>query len=185
MNLTSPVMASRPRYRRRNSYRLKGYDYSQPGAYFVTANCINKEHLFGTVINHRMILSEFGKIAKDQWILTPTIRPNVELGEFVVMPDHIHGIIIITERFADLNGVRGNTHPLSSVSSKLISTSQTLGAIMRGYMGAVTSKINLIRGAPDAKVWQRNFHDHIIRNYSSFKSISKYILRNPLKWKGE
>jgi REP element-mobilizing transposase RayT len=191
-------MAIRPRYRRRNSYRLQGYDYSQPGAYFVTANCINREHLFGKIVKKKMILSEYGQIAENHWLRTPAIRQNIELGEFIIMPDHLHGIIIIMEKMIS-NKAMENSDPRDSLSlswggcntpqlndnesHRLISTSQTLGAIMRGYMGAVTSEINKLRETPGAKVWQRNFYDHIIRDLPSFKSISRYIIRNPSQWK--
>lgn len=87
-----------PNIHHRRSIRLKGYDYSSEGLYFITICCHNKVCLFGHVVNGAMVLNEYGQVAFNEWIKTPEIRPNVELGEFIVMPNHIHGIIRITRR---------------------------------------------------------------------------------------
>jgi len=82
-----------PQIHHRRSIRLKGYDYSQAGWYFVTICCHGRACLFGDVINNKMVLNEYGQIANNEWMKTPDIRPNVELGEFIIMPNHVHGII--------------------------------------------------------------------------------------------
>jgi len=87
----------------RRSIRLKGYDYSQAGLYFITICCQNRFHRFGKVVDGKMILNEYGLIAHNAWLKTPELRPNVELGEFIIMPDHMHGII-------RLLGTRGELH---------------------------------------------------------------------------
>lgn len=95
-------MTDKPKYNpnihHRRSIRLKGYDYSSEGLYFITICCHNKVCLFGHVVNGAMVLNEYGQVAFNEWMKTPEIRPNVELGEFIVMPNHIHGIIRITRR---------------------------------------------------------------------------------------
>ena len=159
------------RFHHRRSMRLKGHHYAKAGKYFVTLNCRNREHIFGEIKNGKMYLNDFGLIALNEWKRTAIIRQHVELGEFVIMPDHIHGIIIFTK---DLN----------FISQSFLSPSQTLGAIIRGYMGTVTSQINKMRNTPDEKIWQRNYYDHIIRNKWSFHRISNYIRSNPKKWLG-
>ncbi|MEP6646678.1 MAG: transposase [Saprospiraceae bacterium] len=168
-------MKYNPRFHHRRSMRLRGYNYAKAGSYFVTAVCKNRQPIFGEIQSGKMILSEFGQIAFDNWYQTPLIRPNVELGEFVVMPDHIHGIINIKEN-------RGlQKLPANPVFK---SPSQTLGAILRGFMASVTSKINSKRNSHGEKVWQRNYNDKVIRNKWSYFMISKYIRHNPKKWKG-
>ncbi|MGB4846347.1 MAG: hypothetical protein WBP41_00415 [Saprospiraceae bacterium] len=129
-----------------------------------------------------MILNPLGQIVYKQWHRTEAIRPNTTLGAFVIMPDHIHGIIIINEKIEP----SAKTLHLSEQDGnpkKLISTSQTIGAIMRGFMGAVTSEINKFRGTPGDKIWQVNYWDRIIRTEKAFHKISAYILNNPKKWK--
>lgn len=152
----------------RQSTRLRGYDYSKKGKYFVTLNCYDKRiHLFGKVKNGKMFLNKYGEIVAKEWANTPIIRSNISLGASVVMPNHIHGILIIDYQI--------------SLTKTMISPTHSLGAIIRGYKGAVTKQINLERGYK-GPVWQRNYHDHIIRNKQSFDRISSYVKFNPLNW---
>lgn len=180
----------------RRSIRLQGYDYSQAGLYFITICCEDRICRFGQVENGTMILNKYGQIAYNEWMKTPEIRPNVKLHEFVVMPNHIHGII----QLLDIG--RGELHSpddneLHSPDDKLHSPddnrgvcktplrgpSQTIGAIVRGYKSSVTKQINLLRAFDTPiKLWQRNYHDHIIRNEQSYQRISEYIKNNPAKW---
>lgn len=173
-------MKYNPRIHHKRSTRLRGYDYSQPGAYFITANCCSRFPIFGKIIGGQMMLNEFGIIAQTEWLRTPTIRPNIALGPYVIMPDHIHGILIIDYAFY------GKINLLEALNvAPFLSPSQTIGAIMRGYMGTVTSQINKLRNTPNENVWQTRFHDHIIRSEKAIQRITKYIQNNPLYWKEE
>jgi len=183
-------MKYKSRFHHRRSTRLKGYNYSRAGSYFVTLNCHNKIELFGEIKEGQMILNEFGVIAYQEWVHTPGIRPNINLGSFMIMPDHLHGIIIIREDVSgwvdkETDDLEVLLSPPSSNSSRqsFLSPSQTLGAIVRGYMGTVTSQINKIRNTPYDKVWQRNYNDHIIRNKWDFHRITNYIIRNPKNYR--
>jgi len=206
-------MKYNPLIHHRRSMRLKGYNYAQKGSYFITINCKNRIPLLGEIIDRKMVLSDFGHIAFKEWLRTPEVRPNTELGAFVIMPDHIHGIIIIREDVSgwiypaelhDLNDFsdRGVLHPPRSADKdqggcntprslsdssrqSFLSPSQTLGAILRGYMGTVTSQINKLRNMPGEKIWQRNYHDHIIRNKWDYHRISRYMINNPLHWEND
>ena len=183
----------RPQLPQRKSTRLKGYDYSQAGLYFITICCENRVCHFGQIKNGKMILNEFGQIAHDEWLNTIAIRKNVELYEFIIMPNHMHGIIVLN------GGGRGELHsPENEIKDKfdspenknigiagecnspLRSPSDTVGAIVRGFKSAVTKQIRLI--GFDNKLWQRNYHDHIIRNEQSYQNIANYIINNPAKW---
>lgn len=174
----------------RQSIRLKGYDYSRPGFYFITICTQNSTHIFGDVVDAKMVLNEFGKIAWNEWFNTECIRDNVLLDAFVVMPNHIHGIIEIFDVYNQSVGVFRDT-PLRDRTindnaiyhAKFESPSNNLGAIVRGYKSAVTKRINQISQTPGTKIWQRNYYDHIIRNEQSLHQIREYIKYNPKNWK--
>jgi REP element-mobilizing transposase RayT len=168
-----------PAIHHRRSIRLPEYDYSREGAYFITLCVHNREWLFGEIVDGEMRLNEYGEIMRDVWLETSTIRPNVELSEWVVMPNHFHAIVIITRR-----GVLqyAPTDIPTSIHPKLQSPSQTIGAIVRGFKSAVTKRINEIRATPGMPVWQRNYWEHVIRNEKSFHDIAAYIINNPSKW---
>ena len=162
---------------RRKQLRLKHYNYSDPGMYFVTICVHNRECLFGDIVDGEMRLNEFGQIVCDEWLKTSDIRPNVELDYFIVMPNHFHGIVRI---MSDRRGVL--QYAPTSEKRAFHSPSQTIGAIVRGFKSATTKYINQLRGAPGVPVWQRNYYEHVIRNENELFETRKYIQDNPLKW---
>lgn len=177
----------------RKSVRLKEYDYAQSGLYFVTVCTFNKECLFGKIKNGAMVINNYGEIVRDEWVETKNIRDDIKLHQFVIMPNHIHGIIEITQHTITPQICRGVSHtpvmehvPNESngahSNTPLRSPSRTVGAIIRGVKSAATKRINKIRQTPGAKLWQRNYYDHIIRNEKSYLEISEYIINNPLRW---
>jgi REP element-mobilizing transposase RayT len=195
-------MKYNPLKHNRRSIRLKGYDYSQAGAYFVTICTHGMQHLFGEIINGEMYFNEIGQIAYNEWLKTPEIRPYVSLDVFVIMPNHMHGIIVLNDDHIPRTGVlhTPQSHiPLSNISEKdvcdtpasnqgvfdtpLRSPSHNIGAIVRGYKSAVTKQINLLNET--GTIWQRNYHEHIIRNEKSYLLISNYIIDNPTKWQND
>jgi putative transposase len=190
-----------PNKHHRRSIRLAGYDYSQAGLYFITICCEDKICRFGHVDNGTMVLNEYGQIAYDEWMKTPEIRPNVILHEFVVMPNHIHGIIQLLDiRRGELHSPNNNElhsrdnnlgvykTPLRDdnwgvCKTPLRGPSQTIGAIVRGYKSSVTKQINLLcTSDTPIKLWQRNYHDHIIIDEKAYINISNYIINNPKQW---
>ncbi len=124
-----------PNIHHRRSIRLKGYDYAQAGIYFLTLCAQNQVHLFGKIHNGKMELNTFGKIAQQEWIKTIEIRKNIALAEFIIMPNHIHGII-------EIKYSKGNTENIG----KFKSPTQTIGAIIRGYKGSTTKRIKILIG---------------------------------------
>jgi len=176
----------------RCSIRLKEYDYSQSGLYFVTICTHNRQLLFGTIRENEMILNRYGKIAHDCWLSTEQIRPNIILGNFIVMPNHIHVVFAIDDRRGVLHTpvidnilhVSETNMPSAGVcNTPLQSPSQTVGAIVRGYKSAVTKHICQL-GFTEP-VWQRNYYEHIIRNEIAFDRISQYIIENPARWQND
>ncbi len=168
----------------RRSIRIKGYNYASSGAYFITI-CTNKhEQLFGEIVNGKMELNECGKIVQSEWIKTGILRSNIEIDAFIIMPNHIHGIIFIHDDSGVMHHGHGHRDPTYRAQTEQFGkpTSNTIPTIIRGYKSAVTSRINKINNTPRVKVWQRNYWEHIIRNDQSMNHLQEYIQNNPIKW---
>ncbi|MBL8097594.1 MAG: hypothetical protein JNK81_00320 [Anaerolineales bacterium] len=183
-----------PQKHHRKSIRLKGYDYSSEGAYYVTIVVHGRECLFGEIVNGEMILNEYGKIVQKWWDEIPIHFSNVELGAFVIMPNHIHGIIfIISERRGEVISPRDNpnhnnqntnvdeTEKLGAETAPL--RKPTLGQIIAYFKYQSTKEMNKIE-TKDAitKFWQRNYYEHIIRDEKDLQSKTDYININPSLW---
>ncbi len=166
--------------KQRKSNRLPEYDYSAPGAYFVTICCRNRESIFGEIQDGRVILGPIGHVAQASWRVIARHYPFVRTDAFVVMPNHVHGILWILPQStegADSVGAYDHT-PLQGGS--FVSPSRNLGAIVRGYKGAVTGWAR--RHTSVFEVWQRNYHDRIVRNECELLLLREYIVRNPENW---
>jgi REP element-mobilizing transposase RayT len=169
-------MPYNPDVHHRRSIRLKEYDYTQNGAYFVTIVTYQRKPLFGEIVDGVMKLNEWGEIARREWFKTAELRPYVELyeDEFVVMPNHTHGII--------WNDGALQRNARTGADEKSHVDAGSLGAIVRAYKSAVTYAINAARQTRGMVVWHRNYHEHIIRDDADLKRIRDYIANNPLKW---
>nr|WP_235269774.1 transposase [Geoalkalibacter subterraneus] len=163
-----------PPRRNRRSIRLQGYDYSQAGAYFVTVCTQNRECLFGDIVNGEMRLNEAGNIARQCWDDIPIHFPHVDLDEFVIMPNHIHGIVVITG-----NVGAKNFSPLPQ-TTRPCGTSKTIGSIVRGFKIGVTKWMR--NNTSIYAVWQRNYWEHIVRNEPELNRIREYIHNNTAQW---
>jgi REP element-mobilizing transposase RayT len=162
-------MTYNPKIHNRQSIRLKGYDYSSSGLYFITMCVQNRAHLFGKIENREMVLNDAGKMIQTEWINLKTRFPNIELHEFVVMPDHFHGILEIVG--APNVGATTRGAP-------------TLGDMIMAFKSITT--VEYIKGVKnlewpsfEKRLWQRNYYEHIIRDELAYFSISKYIMNNP------
>lgn len=159
-----------PERHHRRSIRLQGYDYTRAGAYFVTICTQNREHLFGEVVTGEMRLNEMGRIVAETWRWLATQYDYVELDEWIVMPNHLHGIIVITDN------CRGGSRTAPTVKRKPI------GRLIGAFKTVSTKRINEHRGTPGFPIWQRNYYEHIIRNEDDLEAIRRYIACNPLRW---
>jgi putative transposase len=160
----------------RRSIRLKGYDYSQAGAYYVTIVARNHVCLFGQVFNAEMRLNDAGQMIQSQWGALPRRFPNVELDEYVVMPNHMHGIILIGD------GADGGVGAIHESPLRIQRRKMLLPKII-GYFKMNTAKhINGMRDTQGAPVWQRNYYEHIVRNEQDLARIREYIVNNPARW---
>ncbi|MDR2953798.1 MAG: transposase [Prevotella sp.] len=174
----------------RRSIRLNGYNYSQEGLYFVTICAKDKLCLFGSVINDEMVLNDTGKIAYDCWIEIPRHYQNVVLHEFVIMPNHIHGILEIVmpssvgveyfrpdseDKHSMNNSEDIRVENIRPLQQRPNCKSGAIGAIIRGFKIGITKQIGY-------SIWQRNYYEHIIRNDESHRNITEYIYENPKNW---
>ena len=178
-------MPEQPRPQRK-SPRLQGYDYSQEGAYFVTICTYQRIHLFGDVVNGEMQFSDLGQIAHRLWATISDHRSNVVLDGYVVMPNHMHGIIFINSQQSSSQITVGMRRASSDVPlpQKLDNgaRSRTLGTIIGAYKSVVTRTINRQMGLRSPMIWQNSFHDHIIRNEQALNHIREYVYTNPSRW---
>jgi putative transposase len=169
-------MSYNPLIHHRKSIRLKEYNYSQPGEYFVTMCTHDKKCVFGKVMEENTLLSPIGEIAKKCWEEIPEHYPCVILDEYAIMPNHVHGIIIITEGRDLINQIptTENNFPLMK------NPKETLGKIIR-YYKARSAKLIHNSGYVDFQ-WQSSFYDRIVRSDKELNKIRDYITDNPLKW---
>jgi len=167
----------------RQSIRLQGYDYSQAGAYFLTICMKNRQCLFGDVVDVEMRLNDAGGIAQQCWNEIPIHFPHVELDEFVIMPNHVHGIVVI----ADAAVGAKNFSPLQTTPQRTTQrpcgTSKTIGSIVRGFKIGVTKWMHQSTNFHD--IWQRNYWEHIVRDETEMNRIRQYIHNNPAQWKSD
>ena len=182
----------------RSTTRLREFDYASSGAYFVTVCAAQKAHLFGAVSSGEVQHSDVGEVILEEWERTGQLRSDVTLDAFVVMPNHIHGIIWIerptvgAQRAAPL---RHDDVILRNIQRELAISKQrqtasaffgvrpkSLGAIVRAFKSAVTKRVNETRATPNNPIWQRNYHDRIIRNDRELNAVREYIAHNPQNW---
>ena len=185
----------------RQSIRLRGWDYRQSGAYFVTIVIAGRDLLFGQMAGGVVVLSPFGRVATAGWQRLAHHFSQVRLDEFVVMPNHVHGIIWLANECER----RGEAFPTSDLQSEGLTRmpepeqpahslrmphpcqraqlqSGSLGAAVGNFKSTVTRSINRTRNSPGAPVWQSNFHERIIRNERELSAIRQYIRNNPANW---
>ncbi len=180
-------MTSRQNRSRRKSLRLPNRNYAANGYYFVTICTYKKHCYFGNIVNHKMQLSPIGKIANQFWLEIPQHSKYNYLDEYIIMPNHIHGIIAIDNPDNPCRDVTwyvptttNNDYDLSQLMSELSPQSGSLSVIIRSYKSAVTRWCK--QNNHDYFAWQSRFYEHIIRNDGSLDIIREYIITNPAKW---
>jgi putative transposase len=153
--------------RHRRSVRLKGYDYSQEGAYFVTICTHGREPSLGRVAAGEMILSNSGRVVSQSWLWLAEQYPFVELDEWVVMPNHVHGIVILRR------------------SGSRTAPTKPLGRLVGAFKTVSAKQINRQRGTPGARFWQRNYYERVVRDEDELNRLRRYLLDNPVQWEGD
>jgi len=189
-------MTYNPLIHKRKSIRLKRFDYASEAFYFITMCTQDRIHLFGEIIDNELILNDCGKVANQCWLDIPNHFPHAKLHEFVIMPNHIHGIIEIVENMGIHKNLNSTSNFLNSIwlvgeknfspqLTEFKSPVKTIGSIVRGFKIGVTKWIR--NEYPDSftknrSVWQRDYFDRIIRDQMEFDRIEKYIFDNPKNW---
>ena len=198
------MMSFNPDIHHRRSVRLKDYDYSQAGAYFVTVCAWKKEYLFGEISEGKVSCSDVGEIISDVWRKLADRFASMELDEFVIMPNHIHGIIVLNVgvglalpgSLPDTIGkmkpkqkgaasgapTKNNVTNPNAINQGVINHAPTLGDIMRTFKSVSTITVNRRLDRQGYPLWQRNYYEHVIRDERELHSIREYIRDNPMKW---
>ena len=180
-------MSYSPAIHHRRSIRLKGYDYSQTGMYFITICTHNRVGMFGDIERGEMILNEYGEIIKFTWFDLKNHNVNVLLDCFVIMPNHVHGIVMMMNNENPV-GAGSKPAPIKPAPIKIRAglepapTNHGLSEIMRQFKTFSAKRINKLRNTPAVPVWQRNFYEHVIRDEQSLCKIQEYIINNPREW---
>jgi REP element-mobilizing transposase RayT len=184
------------------SNRLRGWDYSSNGHYFITIVTAYRENLFGEITNGEMILNDIGKIIENEFFKSFEIRKELYLGRFVIMPNHLHAIIILDNtndgsynietygKIGETHGRDVETHGRASLP-QFIRRPKSISSFVAGFKSSSVNRINEwmdLKGLYSGKfnrtnpLWQANYHDHIIRNKKEYQNIELYIENNPTNW---
>ena len=185
-------MAYNPKIHHRRSIRLRGYDYTQIGAYFITICTYKKQCWFGDVVNREMRYNQLGFIAQTFWQALPRRFSQIQLDAFVIMPNHLPGILIITdlgarhEQRCSLNPEIPDFVPLQNTNSPTTEqfgqpVAGSIPTVIRSFKSAVTKRINLMRKTSYPPIWQRDYYESIIRR-EGLHNVREYIINNPYQW---
>lgn len=194
----------------RRSIRLQGYDYAQASAYFVTICAYQRAHLFGRVVDEAMVITPWGQVVQECWDDISAHFPQVELDAFVVMPNHIHGIIVIMDHVPSGSGMTDGRRLIGDgggLACQTLTEIQTpdqitvgrqppttpsakygkpipgaLGTIIGANKSSVTRRITRLPDPPDHPIWQRNYYEHVIRDEADLNRIREYVQYNPARW---
>lgn len=161
------------------STRLKNWDYSSDGYYFITICTHNRECILGDIISDKMVLSDIGEIVEKEWLKSFEIRKELFCDTYCIMPNHIHGIVVINNN----DGTPTTTVQNEPRADKLQRMPKSISSFVAGFKSSATKLTNEYRSTQGIPVWQTRFHDHIIRDENELERIREYILNNQLNWR--
>ncbi len=187
------------------SNRLRGWNYASSGHYYITIVTAGRNRLFGEIKNGEMILNDMGQIVNDEFFKSFELREELFLGEFVLMPDHLHAIVILDKSKCECSGHVGThdlveTHGRASLpqpqsqppTPQFQRQPKSISSFVAGFKSSTIKRIDdwidsnnvaMAKFNKNNPLWQSNYHDHIIRNETEYRHISDYIIRNPIEWK--
>jgi putative transposase len=168
-----------PDIHHRSSIQLPWYDYSQDGWYFVTMCALGHKCLFGKFVDGQIQLYEYGRIIEKCWKWLAEQYDYIHLDRYMVMPNHLHGIIVIREGGSRTAPTTNNTQKYQSFNNR---KHKALSRLVGAFKTISTKQINIIRNTPGRKLWQRNYYEHIIRNEEELNHVRQYIDDNPINW---
>jgi putative transposase len=170
------TMTFNPEKHHRRSIRLKNYDYSNSGVYFITICTHQRKYIFGHIHNSIMHLNPWGQIIAQEWEKSADIRQEIILGTWVVMPNHFHAIVQIDRQTSPTQEPPPTNHPKRHMKPR------SLSSLISSFKASATRQIRLITPQQNQPIWQRNYHEHIIRDRDAWEKINHYIDNNPKKW---
>jgi putative transposase len=156
-----------PKQHHRRSIRLPGYDYTQPGAYFVTICAHKQKSIFRLVVDGKILLNTQGQVVVETWASLSTHHPYLDLDAFVIMPNHVHGVLVLRDETVPDNDAEARTQ---------------LPEIVRAFKSFSSRRINMVRRTQGKPVWQRGYYEHVIRDEPELDAVRRYIEVNPAKW---
>ena len=171
-----------PDQQRRRALRLRDFDYAQTAAYFVTVCTYRRACLFGDVTDGKMLLHDPGRIVQAAWQALPEHYPHVRVDAFVVMPNHVHGIVILAPKDSVGAGLAGAGWKPAPTESSTIARRHGLPEIVRAFKTFSARRVNAARAAPGTPLWQRNYYEHVVRDADELNRIREYIDLNPVQW---
>lgn len=154
----------------RRSIRLPYHDYASAGVYYVTICTAQRQCILGEIVDDTVMLSTVGCVVDECWQWLAQQYPYIELDEYVVMPNHLHGILVISDNR------RGGSRTAPTTDNK------SLGRLVGAFKTVSTKRVNILRHAPGAQLWQRNDYEHIVRDEDDWNRIRAYIQHNPGRW---
>jgi putative transposase len=181
-------MRYNPDKHHRHTIRLPGYDYTSAGMYFITICTHQRECLLGEIVKGEMRLDELGQVVRSHWLKLPQYHAHLQLDAFVVMPNHIHGILVLVDRVVGAGLADNSARPVELITKPAPTEASApknhhgIPEIIRGFKTFSARRINQKRNIQGSPVWQRNYYEHIIRNEESLHRIRQYIHHNPLSW---
>lgn len=181
-------MLKKLKYKERKQYRLQTWDYTENGYYFVTICTKNRRFYFGKISNAKIILSKVGKIVREEWLKTPVIRKNTALDKWVIMPNHVHGIIVIKRDYTKAVGKGRRSIRTEHRSVPTIPTTNKFGQVQPDSLSTIIGSFKSIvarrchQAGYNDFAWQSRFYDHIVRDEKDLYNIREYIEYNPLNW---
>ncbi|HEX9756891.1 MAG TPA: transposase [Nitrospiria bacterium] len=173
-------MKYNPDIHQRHSIRLKGFDYSQAGAYFVTICVRNRECLFGNMVDGKVQMNDVGRVVQTVWEELPKRYPGVGTDASIVMPNHVHGIVVFTDHVGA--GLALSNQNITPNKQGAASSAPTLGDIIRAFKSLSAIGVNRRFGRSGQSLWQRNYYEHILRTEDDLNRIRQYIRDNPMNW---
>lgn len=175
--------------RGRRSLRLKGFDYTQTAVYFVTLCCNRRACLFGEVVRGEMVLNAWGEVVAQEWLRSFEMREELGLDAWVVMPNHFHGLVwfdrAVLERLGAIQREAATEGSPASGPWPLRRRARSLGSMIAGFKAASTRRINQLRHTAAPPIWQRNYHEIIVRDDRMLHNVRAYIRNNPRSWSGD
>lgn len=167
------------------SNRWSGWSYDAEAAYFITICTYHRECLFGNIVDSEMILNDCGLIVQREWEYSAQLRPEIILGNYIIMPNHFHAIVHIIPPSVETHGGASHPHPHPNPQPILHRPPKSIPSLIAGFKSVVTRQINILHGTSGEKIWQSNYYDHIIRNNEEYQRIDDYILMNPERWQSD